>query len=354
MTYLAPYFEADAFVSYSHGDPLGQGDAPLKQWTLALIQKLEREIRSIDPEFANVTLWRDEHVDPTMHLTSALRGKVGASCILLIVMSRYYLASSWCKDELDWFAEQVRDRSLDHGRVFILRAQPTDAGKWPEFLRDERGHAMPGFQFCAADAEIPYGWPDFIDQNEEFRKELSRLLTALARRLREFRKRFSERAAATPSTLLSVPAQSPSRVYLHANRELTAAREAIKLALDQDGLKPVTQNADACGTLDFGQDERRLRLKMIKRCDAIALVTGDGGELDEDEFFQVCVDERNEIEAAHGGPMPCVVLDRSGGRLSFVPTDWGAAYIDATRENWRREMRYWFDRATAPAAGWAP
>jgi hypothetical protein len=350
MAYLAPYFEADAFVSYSHGDPLGQGDAPLKQWTFTLIQKLEREIRSIDPEFAHVILWRDEHVDPTMHLTPALRGKVSASCILLIVMSRYYLASSWCKDELDWFARQIRDRSLDQGRVFILRAQPTDASKWPEFLRDERGHAMPGFQFCAAEAEIPYGWPDFIDQNEEFRKELSRLLTALVRRLREFKKRLPGCTAA-PATLLSAPAQNPSRVYLHTNREFLSARDTIKLALEQDGLTPVTQSAAASGVADFGQDERRSRLKMLKRCDALALVTGDGGEQDEDEFFTVCVDERKEIEAAHGGQMPCVVLDRSSGRLSFVPTDWGAAYIDTTHDNWRGEMRQWFARATAQAAG---
>jgi len=351
MAYLAPHFEADVFVSYSQGDPRGQGNAPLKQWTLALIKKLEREIRSVDPDLADVVLWRDELIDPTLQLTLALRDKVSASCILLIVMSRYYLASSWCKDEAQWFAEQIRDRR--EGRVFLLRAQPTDKSKWPELLRDERGHGMLGFQFHAADAEIPYGWPDFIDQNEELRREQNRLLTALVHRLREFKGRLPADGGGVAS-LLSTPVQNPGRVYLHTNRELAAARDAIKLELEQDGLTPVTQGVAAAGGVDFGQDERRLRLKMIKRCDALALVTGQGDETDEDEFFEVCVDERKEIEAAHGGPMPCVVIDRSGGRLPFVPTDWGAACIDATRDNWRREMRSWLARAVVQPPALAP
>ncbi|HTO78295.1 MAG TPA: toll/interleukin-1 receptor domain-containing protein, partial [Methylocystis sp.] len=99
MAYLLPPFEADAFVSYSHGDPLGQGHMPLQQWTLALIQKVEREIQSSDPDFADVVLWRDDAIDPTRQLTPALRAKVAASGILIIVMSRHYLKSSWCGDE---------------------------------------------------------------------------------------------------------------------------------------------------------------------------------------------------------------------------------------------------------------
>jgi hypothetical protein len=47
MAYLSPHFEYDAFVSYSHGDRRGGFDNPLKAWTLALIQKLETDIRSV-------------------------------------------------------------------------------------------------------------------------------------------------------------------------------------------------------------------------------------------------------------------------------------------------------------------
>ena len=69
MAYLAPFFEADAFVSYSHGNPTGFcGDPPLKQWTLTLNQKVETEIRSLYPDFEDIVLWRDGQADPTLHL----------------------------------------------------------------------------------------------------------------------------------------------------------------------------------------------------------------------------------------------------------------------------------------------
>lgn len=168
MTYLAPNFDYDVFVSYSHGDPLGQGNSPLKRWTLTLIDKLERDILALDTEFDSLQIWRDENIDRTMHLTPELRGKVCKSCILMIVMSNRYLTSTWCTDELEWFREQIQGRSNEQGRVFIVRAQPTDENVWPDFLRDARGHAMLGFQFHDSRGGQPFGWPDFADKNEDF------------------------------------------------------------------------------------------------------------------------------------------------------------------------------------------
>jgi hypothetical protein len=104
-------------------------------------------IRSVDPEFDQLHIWRDEHIDPTIHLTDELRAKVTQSGILMVVMSPRYLGSAWCKDELEWFRRQVEERRRDQGRVFVVRALPTPESSWPEFLRDERGHALVGFRF---------------------------------------------------------------------------------------------------------------------------------------------------------------------------------------------------------------
>lgn len=368
MAYLSPDFQADAFVSYAHGDPRGDGDTPLKQWTLALIRRLEQEVRCVDPEFADVLLWRDEeHVDPLAHLKPALREKVTASGVFIIVMSRYYLASAWCGDELDWFAKQVRERALDNDRVFVVNAQPTEDAKWPAFLRGEGGHRLPGFRFHAAGAEIPYGWPDFVLNNEELRKEQTRLLTTLVKKLRDLKRQLPAPLALPAEAPLGFvsapPAQIPparatevNRIYLHANPAALSARDEIKIVLKTEGLNAVapTSNVASAANGDLGQAERRARLAMVKRCNALALVTADGGARDEEDFFQICVDERKEMEAAHGGPLPCIVLDRSGGRLSFAPNDWDAGYIDATRPDWRGEMRDWFRQALATGAGAAP
>src|SRR5580692_3588284 len=160
MGFLQPHFAHDVFVSYSHGDPGGIADSPLKRWTIALIRELKAEIQSVDTEFDSLDVWCDEHLDPTAHLTPELRDIVKSSGILLIAMSPRYLSSSWCKDELDWFREQIKDRSRDQGRVFIVRVLPTDESKWPNFLCDERGKPLVGFRFYDSQTNMPYRWRD--------------------------------------------------------------------------------------------------------------------------------------------------------------------------------------------------
>ena len=73
MAYLEPHFDPDVFVSYSHGDPRGVGDSPLKTWTHALLRKLESQILSLDTEYDELHVWMDEQIDPTAHLTDELR-----------------------------------------------------------------------------------------------------------------------------------------------------------------------------------------------------------------------------------------------------------------------------------------
>src|ERR1700692_5137905 len=103
MAFLLPVFEYDVFVSYSHGVQSPSADSPLKEWTLDLIRRLETDIRAVDIEFDDLHIWRDEQIDPTIHLSDEIRAKVRWSGILLIVMSPRYLASSWGKDEREWF-----------------------------------------------------------------------------------------------------------------------------------------------------------------------------------------------------------------------------------------------------------
>jgi hypothetical protein len=66
---------------------------------LGLIGRLETDIRSVDPEFVRLNIWRDEQIDRTIYLTDELRAKVTQSGILMVVMSPWYLGSAWCKDE---------------------------------------------------------------------------------------------------------------------------------------------------------------------------------------------------------------------------------------------------------------
>jgi hypothetical protein len=350
MAYLDPHFDPDVFVSYSHGDPRGAGDSPLKTWTHALLHKLENQILSLDTEYDALHVWMDEQIDPTANLTGELRDKVSASGVLIIVMSKRYLASSWCRDELEWFRKQIQDRAGEHGRVFVIRAQPTDTAAWPDFLRDERGHAMPGFSFYDPANGLPWGWPDLNDTTRDFVKEMCRLQTALTKRLRELRDRAEKRVqaevAAKPA---AVPSSGSRRIYLHAPADCEPARTDIDRVLKQDGIMPLTARAEVGGLADWRR-EAGARMETAKHCEALALLRPDDGERFLGDLFEIGVDERARIADARGAPLPCAVLDKAGSSLPIDISDFGIRRFDLNKETWRGDFRQWLDAARAQAA----
>jgi TIR domain len=348
MAYLAPHSTHDVFVSYSHGDPRGKGDSPLRRWTVRLIQELEEEIRSLDDEFDNLDVWCDENIDPTAQLTAELRDRVKSSGILVVVISKRYLSSSWCKDELAWFREQVVARSDEQGRIFVVRVQPTNEADWPEFLRDERGNSQVGYRFYDPQTGMPYGWGDVRDTSGDYVKQLWGLQTKLTRRLRELRQRAESRAAV--STLPPAPPGTGNRIYLHARAEDAPARDEVRKQLAEAGLMPLTPPPDAGSTIGDFVRESKARVETAKRCAAMALVRTGDNESFIDDLLDIGVDERLRIQAARGAPLPCAILDRSGTSLPIDVTPYGIRLFDLGRQNWRGEFRAWVDAAPLESA----
>ncbi len=188
MSYLAPYFDPDVFVSYSHGDPVG-GRAPLRDWSQALIGRL-RDGLALYTGFDSLDIWMDPDIDPTTYLTDDLRRKASACGVLMIIMTNRWLHSPWCRDEVGWFKEQIQDRAGLGARVLLISAQATDTRQWPDFLRD-----VAGFSFYDPENGIPLGFQD-QEPGDEYYKELNRLRLWLAKRLRELRERGDATAAA--------------------------------------------------------------------------------------------------------------------------------------------------------------
>ena len=349
MAYLAPYFDHDVFVSYSHGDPTSAGDSPLKRWTAALIRELKAEIQSIDTEFDHLHVWLDEQIDPTVALTDELRGRVRSSGILIIIMTPRYLASSWCKDELEWFRDQVRDRSNDQGRVFVVRALATNESEWPDFLRDERGNSLIGFRFHDPHNKMPYGWREIRENSEEYVRQLWTLQTALTKRLRELRNRHESRAKAQSAPPLA-PAGGKRRVYLHAGIDQAPARNDIQRLLSECGITPLSAAINTGNALADWTRGVKARFEAAKRCDALALIRADGDEGFIGDLLDVGVDERERIQSARGTPLPCAVLDRSGMPLPIDVSAYGIERFDLGQENWRSEFGTWLERVHVQGA----
>lgn len=354
MSFLTPHFDPDVFVSYSHGDPIG-GRAPLRDWTRALIRRLNDRLHALETEFDDLDIWMDPEIDPTTYLTPEIREKASACGVLMIVMSKRYLKSGWCGDEREWFRKQFEGRAGDVGRVFVIRAQETDINLWPDFLRDERGHAIPGFMFHDPEDGAPLSF-ELREPNDDYFKALGRLQTFLVKRLRELRERAAKHARDQAAVAVSTPPAGPRLIYLHAPPECDSARADVNAALKTDGIVPLTAPASAGKSLaDWQREARQIRMEAAKRCEAMALLRVEIGEGFIGDLLDIGVSERQRIASARGSPMPCAVLDKAGGGLPIDVAPFGIQCFDVNRTEWRGEFRRWLDASRAqPAAQAAP
>ena len=346
MAFLLPFFEYDVFVSYSHGVQSPGADAPLKEWTLDLINKLETDIRAVDIEFDNLHIWRDEQVDPTIQLSDEIRGKVKGSGILLVVMSPRYLASTWCKDELEWFKQQVQDRERDQGRVFIIRALRTDENRWPEF---SPRHPRPRAARISVSRQAGFDAVSAGAAAAKIAKPMFANCGACKPRSPGGCGNCAPMPSAAPSRRRQgrrCRASAQRRIYLHARPENATAYDEVKHVLLQDGMAPLSTVADPGRDIADWMRESRARIETAKRCDALALVRADGDERFIGDLLEIGVDERERIQirprraAALRGARP---FGRGACRSTCRATVSSASM--SAEEDWRGKFHGWLNKA---------
>jgi hypothetical protein len=178
-------------------------------------------------------------------------------------------------------------------------------------------------------------------------RELWRLQTALARRLRELRANAVRRGDLEQPDAAPT-ASGPRRVYLHSRPEHASVYDEVKRALSQDGIAPLSIVVDPGRSISDWTRESRARMETAKRCDALALVRADDDECFIGDLLDIGIDERERIQAARGTPLPCAVLDRSGQVLPIDVSDRGIERFDLAKEDWHGQFVGWLDRACKP------
>jgi hypothetical protein len=348
VAFLAPAFSHDVFVSYAHGDPTGDGDSPLKSWVTDFVKALRANIVAVETEFDPLEIWFDNHLDPTAPLTDALRQTVKTAGILLIIMSPRYLKSRWCNDERTWFREEISARVQTQGRVFIVRALPTQDAEWPDFLRDDRGHAPTGFRFYEPNTGRPFRWQSQEAGSHEYSAELWRLSTALVRRLRELRSQqlvqISPSANAPPASSAS-PTDAALQVRLLARRPCEDVAATLATANIRAMVAAIsTPERD----LTEWQAERRLSLALQDDFTALALVRTDTDKSFLDDLLDIGVDDRRRMEAQRGTALPCAVLDNSGHDFPVDLTPFGIRRFDLSSPDWLAGFQTWLADTVPP------
>jgi hypothetical protein len=183
MAYLKDY-EHDVFISYAHID-----NRPDREGERGWVESFERalKLRLLKRFGREVGVWRDPELARSQRFDPVIEAAVRGSAIIVSLISESYLASDYCKQELQWFAEKTAQEPTGptvghHVRVFPLLLYNIPPGHWPEACR-----GTSGFRFHDA-VERGFGKPlhpdhdEFTDQLCGLVEELHTVLTAIERR----------------------------------------------------------------------------------------------------------------------------------------------------------------------------
>lgn len=363
MSYVGEPFAHDLFISYSHGDD-GTGGAYLQPWSAAFATELERELRADRKFRAALKVFLDQDhrpgqgVDPLAPLTEQLRREIGATALLVVLMSPDYLASAWCADERDdWLARQAELGLPTDERIAAVRIWPTDE-PWPAALTDSRGHPLVGFPFYHADAipPRPLGWTEMPGPfGTEFKRALLDIVGRLYPKLDAMKARADELQRAR-SEAARLAQEGGQVLYLHGRADHAQAWEQAGIALADCGFAVVPGEPDRVEKDPARlQEMRERRVETLTGCDALLLLgTEDGRALDAD-LVVVGTQDRNSARARANHLLPCGLLDIAGAAIGtemrkrtarIVQADW----IDGTQAPWTPKVQAWLAGKCARAA----
>jgi len=357
--YLSKHgFEYDMFFSYSHGDMLDEGNAPLKLWSVqlyrALNQTLALLLKPAPRIFLDESTQPDDGLDNSAHLLPELMEKVDKSALFQLIMSPHYLDSKWCLRELDTFVASLSEQGKDvAGRVFIARAMETEGRDWPAALCDEEGNKTVGWEFHPRGRPFPHGFlndwrgsppPEVSETLIEMAVAIQRQLCALDAVLTEKKCKAGQ--------VQGLGDGNVGKIYLYGRADEADAWEATWKEIDALGIavtpgepEPLDADDDAGKRLEYA--------RLASRCDAMLMVGSDGLKLDFD-LDVIGRERRNFIASRYQKYLPCAVVDRRGdlkrtareGNARRFGIDW----IDANSGNWPADVRLWL-QASANKVG---
>ena len=133
MTYLRS-FDYDIFISYAHVD--NQMPRGTRGWVERFQELLQLEVDRRLGHVGATKIWWDDSLDGSQVFNKTLEDTINRSAIFMALTSAGYLASDYCKKELDWFAQKIeRDPGGplvgDRSRVFNLLIDDIPHEQWP-------------------------------------------------------------------------------------------------------------------------------------------------------------------------------------------------------------------------------
>lgn len=130
------------FVSYARADNqpppgLDEGDVTtlLKRLKTLLSQKLDSE--------GAYSLWIDDPLDGSGHVTSEMIAAIHHTPLVMVILSRNYVASDWCQREKNSFLNLVRERACTDSSVFVIERDRLEYEERPAEFDEVTGYRYP-------------------------------------------------------------------------------------------------------------------------------------------------------------------------------------------------------------------
>jgi len=190
---FVPGYDWDVFVSYAWVDNQPANPRNEKsRWVNTLYQALETYLNKELGRSGAVRIFFDQHDLPGNEpLSPEIEAAAASSATLVVVLSKGYLNSEWCRQEREKFLGP-RQRAGREGRVFVVLRDKLAPGDWqPRFAPASAGAELTGYPFfeerpVTGDVRV-FGEPDLKDDDTEYFLRLQRLCRQLAGKLEALR-----------------------------------------------------------------------------------------------------------------------------------------------------------------------
>jgi hypothetical protein len=326
------------------------------------VKELERELQAFEELGGEIRVFIDKDfrpgrgLDPMAPLSESLQSEIAHSAILTVLMTPKYLASQWCRQELDWWIASQAEHKLGHeGRIAVARVWPTGTQGWPEGLVDRDGHELLGqFFYGREKSEVrpqPYSWPMVTSETVgDFRDALLDFVGNIRVRLIKIKAELGERKRVEEEKQ-RLNANSGQIIYLHGRATQHRQWDRVNRELEDAGytvlpLAPESVESDP----ERIQTTRTLRIETMSGCEAVLLLgTEDVRALSADLVVVGRLD-RHQALARSNRLLPCGVADIVGAckqspQWSRKAANLGVAWFDASQPPWTPKIRDWLREA---------
>ncbi len=237
MAYI-PGYEYDIFISYAHVDNAafpGQADGWIEQFYKNLNLMLAKRLGRMDM----VKFWWDnKKLDGSVLFDQSIESGIKKSAIMICLNSPGYIASDYCKQELDTFYKKAQSEKSglkvgDRSRIINVLLNNIPFNQWlPEL------NGTSGFPFHDAKETEDFG--DTIDTlSTEFRTQMQNVRDAVWHLLTDFPK--EQIAGGTQKEIKPVEDKDAFTIYLGEVADtLRTPRKRTITELEKKGFRVVT------------------------------------------------------------------------------------------------------------------